>query len=117
MFDVWMPVCPHEACFVSTYGLSGAQGTGTIFLEGENVIAVAGTNSVGHGSHVGHGSRVDLHEICSQTMDIVAMIPRKPMYLSLLDGSESLHRKRASYTDSDFMRKTRIFLHKSVLRK
>ena len=35
-------------------------------------------------------------------MDIVAMIPRKPVYLSLLDDCESLHRKRASNTDGDF---------------
>ena len=61
---------------------------------------------MGQGSHVGYGSRVDLHEMCSQMMDIVAIIPRKPMYLSLLDGCESLHRKRASNTDSDFTRKT-----------
>ena len=55
---------------MSAYGLSGAKGMGTIFLEGEDVwFDVAMTNSVGHGSHV------DLHEMCSQTMDIVASIP------------------------------------------
>ena len=70
--------------------------------------------SCGHANSVGHGSHVDFHEICSQTMDIVAMIPRKPVYLSLLDGCESLQRKRASNTEGDF---TRIFLHKSIPQK
>ena len=36
VFVAWTPVCPHETCFVSTYGLSGAQGTGrNFFLEGK----------------------------------------------------------------------------------